>query len=363
MTLSGTVRSIADYTQRVIISDTASPSHYPCLCCLTSRARLYVGLLRHRSRLVCTIAYLLHEFVTYVGYRPSEPARWMDDVKARDSRELNSRKPVRFKRRRRRRRAFPKSHDTYHWQADKRISRITSKTPPQSKWLLNNKKQTNKKKGRPSKEEEKTGPVSLEFGSMMNNRIAGGPNTVTACTFHYFYNLLYTATKPSKERTSEAVGRKVQPSREKNSISKFSLCGSSTCIRACILGQISLSLSLTVTISCLGPVSFRSATSSPDANENLTKIRNEWHNNEPKKRGATSWRGVGRGLILWTWISREKREHTHMYKLGLAARKTIANSYRLRFLLLSTFQNPIDESLASSRTRVVPTVCLQCWQA
>lgn len=154
MTLSGTVRSIADYTQRVIISDTASPSHYPCLCCLTSRARLYVGLLRHRSRLVCTIAYLLHEFVTYVGYRPSEPARWMDDVKARDSRELNSRKPVRFKRRRRRRRAFPKSHDTYHWQADKRISRITSKTPPQSKWLLNNKKQTNKKKGRPSNEEE-----------------------------------------------------------------------------------------------------------------------------------------------------------------------------------------------------------------
>jgi hypothetical protein len=132
----------------------------------------------------------------------------------------------------------------------------------------------------------------------MNDRIAG-PNTVASCcTFHYFYNLLYTATKPSKERTSEAVGRKVQPSREKNSISKFSLCGSSTCIRACILGQISLSLSLTVTISCLGPVSFRSATSSPDANENLTKIRNEWHNNEPKKRGATSWRGVGRGLIL-----------------------------------------------------------------
>jgi hypothetical protein len=79
---------------------------------------------------------------------------------------------------------------------------------------------------------------------MMNNRIAGGPNTVTACTFHYFYNLLYTATKPSKERTSEAVGRKVQPSREKNSISKFSLCGSSTCIRACVYLVKYLSLSL-----------------------------------------------------------------------------------------------------------------------
>jgi hypothetical protein len=107
-----------------------------------------------------------------------------------------------------------------------------------------------------------------------------------------------------------------------------------TCV--CILGQISLSLSLTVTISCLGPVSFRSATSSPDANENLTKIRNEWHNNEPKKRGATSWRGVGRGLILWTWISREKREHTHMYKLGLHARQSpIAIGYGFYFYRLS----------------------------
>jgi hypothetical protein len=199
---------------------------------------------------------------------------------------------------------------------------------------------------------------------MMNDRIAG-PNTVASCcTFHYFYNLLYTATKPSKERTSEAVGRKVQPSREKNSISKFSLCGSSTCIRACVYLVKYLSLSLSDGHYIVLRSGFVSLGNIVPGCERKFDQNPQWMAQQrTKKRGATSWRGVGRGLILWTWISREKREHTHMYKLGLAARKTIANSYRLRFLLLSTFQNPIDESLASSRTRVVPTVCLQCWQA
>jgi hypothetical protein len=87
---------------------------------------------------------------------------------------------------------------------------------------------------------------------------------------------------------------------------------------------------------CLGPVSFRSVTSSPDTNKkkNSTKIRNEWHT---KKE-----RGKRRGAV---W-EREEREHSCSH-----ARK-IANSNRLRFLLLSTFQNPIDESWRS-RTRVL----------
>jgi nitrate reductase NapE component len=55
----------------------------------------------------------LHEFVTYVGYSLSEPARWTDDVKARDSSELNSRNAAVQKAAALIDDNF-KSHDTYH---------------------------------------------------------------------------------------------------------------------------------------------------------------------------------------------------------------------------------------------------------
>lgn len=312
MTLSGTVRSIADYTQRVIISDTASPSHYPCLCCLTSRARLYVGLLRHRSRLVCTIAYLLHEFVTYVGYRPSEPARWMDDVKARDSRELNSRKPVRFKRRRRRRRAFPKSHDTYHWQADKRISRITSKTPPQSKWLLNNKKQLIKKKDDHRKKKKKPD----RFLSNSDRWWITGLLVVQTQLLpaHFTISIIYYTPQQSHQKRGQVKrsAGKSSPAEKKIQYRNFHcVVVVHVYVRVYTWSNISLSLSdghyivLRSGFVSLGNIV-------PGCERKFDQNPQWMAQQRTKKRGATSWRGVGRGLILWTWISREKREHTHM---------------------------------------------------
>lgn len=108
-----------------------------------------------------------------------------------------------------------------------------------------------------------------------------------------------------------------------------------TCV--CILGQISLSLSLTVTISCLGPVSFRSATSSPDANENLTKIRNEWHNNEPKKGGQPVGGGWGEDWYCERELA-ERKGNTHTcISLGWqhARQSPIAIGYGFYFYRLS----------------------------
>ena len=62
--------------------------------------------------------------------------------------------------------------------------------------------------------------------------------------------------------------------------------------------------------------------------KNSTKIRNEWHTKKERAK-------------------REKKENT-----SCSHARKIANSNRLRFLLLSTFQNPIDESWRS-RTRVL----------
>lgn len=87
---------------------------------------------------------------------------------------------------------------------------------------------------------------------------------------------------------------------------------------------------------CLGPVSFRSVTSSPDTNKK--KIRPKSAMNGTQKRNEARDGGL---------CEREKKENT-----SCSHARKIANSNRLRFLLLSTFQNPIDESWRS-RTRVL----------